>query len=116
MAHGNLKEANAALREVIRAEPSDWKAHVFLGDLLMKQSQPGEASKHFKEAVRLNPGEAGTLYDLGLSLEEQGEHAEASRAVEEALSIDPKMPAAADAYLIWGMALERTGQLATGEA
>lgn len=66
----NLIQAERELREAIRIEPDDAKAHNNLGFLLAQDLKRfDEAEREFREAIRIKPDDAKANYNLGLLLE-----------------------------------------------
>ena len=73
---GQLNEAEAWFRQIIRGHPHQASAHYNLGNLLLERSQLVEASACFSQALRLNPHYADAYCNLGNCYKDQGKLAE----------------------------------------
>src|SRR5436305_6472685 len=64
---GNGDRAGAAslLREILRREPRNVEAHLFLGSLLLEENQREESLAHLQQAVQLRPKSTEALNGLG---------------------------------------------------
>ncbi len=96
-------------RATIERNPACWMARINLGNLLLDQSQTGEAIRQFREAIRLNPDYADAHVDLGVALLNQGWTDEALSQFHEAIRLQPDY---AEAYNNLGIALLNQGQAA----
>jgi tetratricopeptide (TPR) repeat protein len=91
---GRLAEAEAACRQILRAQPNLPEAVHLLGLIAHQQGKLDDAIEHLQRACRLAPRAALFHANLG---EMQRLAGRPRRAVEEArraLAIEPKMPAA----------------------
>lgn len=128
---GSYREAEAAYREVIRLDPSFFKAYTNLGSILLKdlKRQDPECDKRFLEAVEwytraleIRPDDALTLYNLGtIYYENFNDEEKAFDLFARAVNADPQSVHKIGQYL--GRAsyttkqdlrniMERSGQLA----
>ena len=82
-------EAEAALREAARLNPSWPTIHAVLGWTLREQRKNAEAELAFRQALRLVPESAHAHSGLGWALYDQGKFAEAAAAAGEAVRLEP---------------------------
>jgi len=104
---GDLKPAEAELRQAIRVAPNYAAAVAFLGAILFRQGNLGEANSYFERALRLDPADLGTRYNLALSQTRLGEDIPAKTNLEWILKAKPGHP---QARLLLGTVLERRGE------
>ena len=83
------REAEDAIREALRLNPSDAAAYVNLGNLMRDLERQGEAEAAYRAALRLDSEDARVHYDLGLVLAETGRPKEAEEAFRQAVALDP---------------------------
>jgi spermidine synthase len=113
-AYGVLGETAAAmdaLEETIRWDPSDYNAHLELGNLLAKDRRFDEGIARLSQALSIKPDSAEAHIDLGNVLVAQGNVSGAMSHYSEALKIDPD---SARAHSNLGIVLADQGK--TGEA
>jgi tetratricopeptide (TPR) repeat protein len=67
-----LEDADSAIREALRDDPTFPEGHYRLGLLLQKQGKQGEAIQEFERAATLNPSYAEPHYALGRIYQEMG--------------------------------------------
>lgn len=104
-AQGNFREAESALREVIKAEPANAAACHTLGSTLIAsqanttidkaeaEARVKEAARWFARAAELEPKNAAYLRDFGMSQITGVTSLKKGRKIlEQALSFDPKDP------------------------
>jgi tetratricopeptide (TPR) repeat protein len=70
--NGQVSEAEAAWRSVLRVDPSDAEAYAHLGLLEARQEHYAAALPLYRKALALNPGMSGVRLDLGLALFKSG--------------------------------------------
>ena len=106
-AKGDMVEAIAYWREVIRLDPLHTAAHINLGAILhnAKRDYAG-AEACFREALRLDPQNALAHHNLGIVLNDQGNPDGAITEYREALRLDPT---STRAHHSLGLALRRKG-------
>lgn len=92
LAAGKSQEALAALRRLVRAEPTNGAAHNALGSLLNSQGHYAEALPHAEKAVELEPANIRFRYNRGVVRAEHGRFAEAVADFDAAIAADPKQP------------------------
>ena len=91
-AYGVLGETAAAidaLQEAIQRDPSDYNAHLELGNLLAGDRRFDEGIARLSQALEIKPDSAEAHLDLGNVLLAQGNAARAIDHFSEALRIDP---------------------------
>ncbi len=87
----SMSQSLAASRSaelVLRATPSDWKAHFELGESLLIW-QPHRAVPELREAIQLNPNDAEAHAELGVALGNVGDPYGGARELEEAARLAP---------------------------
>lgn len=77
-----------------KAEPTDGKNFLRLGQVLAAQGELDEAVRYFREATRLHAEDAETHESLGRALLEVGKKDEAAEHLREALRILRSTPSA----------------------
>jgi len=65
------------------------EGHEFLGQALLKKSEPDAAFAQFAEALRIDPGLVNAASKWGVALAAQGKSEEAMRVLEQALQHNP---------------------------
>ncbi len=103
--NGQIVEAEAAWRSVIRVHPSDAEAYAHLGLLEAQQQHYGPAVPLYRKALALNPAMPGVRLDLGLSLFKSGALKPAIDALSPLLKgAAPSSPEAVRLEILVGMA------------
>lgn len=82
-------EAEAALAEALRIDPTSAMFHLNLGNLQDQQGKKDEALKSYLKARDLDPQSLNVHYNLGLLYVEMGKNPEARQEFEAALKIAP---------------------------
>ena len=96
-------DAAAALR------PADPTSHLIAGQLLLKQSRPGDAWKAYERALAIEPKNLDALMGSGIALTQLQRPGEAIAKYRLALEVDPRNAAAHDGL---GWTLAANGRLA----
>jgi len=86
---GNLVEAEALARQILRAHPRDANILLVLGVALMRQNKFKEALKHLSKSIKIAPELAGVHEEYGLALAASGRFKEAEESLQSALKLDP---------------------------
>jgi Flp pilus assembly protein TadD len=89
-ANGRWAEAEAALREASRLEPTNTWHHFYLGGALGQQGKWAEAEGPYREAARLNPTYAPAQAWLAHACASQMKWREAEAAYQESIRLDPQ--------------------------
>lgn len=90
LAHaGKLDEGLAAIRQCITENPSQSKAHVILGDLLLEKGDSQQAMASFDKALELQPQSSGAKTGKGIILAQTGDLKTAESILLEALKLNP---------------------------
>ena len=84
-----FQEAEAALTEALRLDPSSSMLHLNLGNLQDQVGRKDEALKSYLKALALDPGSVNACYNLGLLYAELGKYQEAKKSFEAALKLAP---------------------------
>jgi predicted O-linked N-acetylglucosamine transferase (SPINDLY family) len=87
---GNLREAEAAFKKLLRREPRHPVVLSVLGAVLTGLGKFGEAEPHLQAALKFNPNAQAVLYNLGLALKGLGRPEEALARFTQVLVIDPR--------------------------
>ena len=88
---GQLSEAEAAYRSVLKSDPDNIHALNLLGALLVNQGKPTEAARLLAKAVAQSPDDE-SYANLGLALKDSGDLVGAVTAFETALQLAPQSP------------------------
>ena len=90
LVQGQLDEAIACFRQVLRVRPDMPAAHGNLGAALQLQGRLQEAVASFEQAIRCNPDVVETHYNMGVALRDLGEWERGLAALNQALRLDPR--------------------------
>jgi tetratricopeptide (TPR) repeat protein len=105
---GNFKEAEHAVREIIRIKPDDVEAITRLGMVLYEEQQFSAAANEFRRALQIQSNDATAEYKLGECLLQLGDRPGAVSAWQEALRHRPN---SAEVHFSLGNLLVRQGQI-----
>jgi serine/threonine protein kinase/tetratricopeptide (TPR) repeat protein len=86
---GRFKEAEQALRGIIKERPNYWPAYDALGFVLWRQARYQEAAEAYDEAANAAPNAALPLANLGAMYQELGKRDEAIAALNASLKRGP---------------------------
>ena len=86
---GDQKEAEPAFRLAIKENPDDFEANLYLGALLYKRRQLGEAKVYLDHAVKLKPTDVMARYESAMLKSTAGEYEEAARELEGVVKDNP---------------------------
>lgn len=86
---GKTKEAERAIEEAIRLNPTEVLAYINLGNLLDQVGKKEEAGKAYQNAISLDPKNVRAHYNLGLLFSEQGKLNEAEKEFSKVIELDP---------------------------
>jgi tetratricopeptide (TPR) repeat protein len=122
--HGDLKAAEAELREALKLSPDDALALAVLGMILSRQPKLEEANTYLERALKLDPRDTGTRYNLAVNLFRMGKPEPAKANLDVILKQKPDHKAAAllldevNAKAVYEAALEeyRQGRFAKSQA
>ncbi len=90
LAHaGKLDEGLAAIRQCIADYPSQAKAHVVLGDLLLEKGDSQQAMASFDKALELQPRSSAAKTGKGIILAQNGDLKAAEAILTDALKLNP---------------------------
>jgi tetratricopeptide (TPR) repeat protein len=107
LAKGKRPEAVRLLNEMITSNPSDARARLLLGSVLMEEGKGPESLAQLTEAVRLRPDWAQAQNALGEALKAFGDPEAARKAFEKAVECDPRF---AQAQVNLGLVLIEAGE------
>lgn len=86
---GQLKQAERILKDVLRADATQFDALLLLGVLSGMRNQTADAVKLLSRAARKRPDSEEALYNLGQALIRLGRFEEAAEALQKALALAP---------------------------
>jgi tetratricopeptide (TPR) repeat protein len=84
----NAPEAEALIRRVQGAHPSDFWANLALGDTLHDRGDP-DAISYYRVTIALRPDSPETHFSLGIALRAAGRTSEAIESMRRAVALDP---------------------------
>ena len=87
---GDTPKAEAELERVLRLEPRNASALVWLGDALLDQGRPEAAQPLFERALASDPRSIAALVGLGRAALAQSDYPRASDHLERALALAPR--------------------------
>jgi len=96
------------LKEVIREDPLDARAHVLLGDCYGRLGKHKDAIKAYHEAIRINPSNTEALFGLGMTYGKLDRRPEAIEAFRKVVEINPSD---AEAHFYLGVTYDRQNQI-----
>jgi tetratricopeptide (TPR) repeat protein len=96
---GNLTEAEAAVRRLLKIEPENPKNWVLLGRVCTRLMRQADALVAFEEAARLNPQEVRLRLSIGHLHKTLGRRTDCEKAYKDCLQLDPRF---SEAY--WSLA------------
>lgn len=90
LAHeGKLDEGVAAIKKCIADNPSQAKAHVVLGELLLDKGESQQAMASFDKALELRPRSSAAKTGKGIVLAQNGDLKAAEAILTDALKLNP---------------------------
>lgn len=107
-----VSEACRVYRDIIRASPGLWRAHLALGRLLLKLDDTSGALKALRKAALLQPHDSQAQYQLALCLYRTGQLKEAADACDRALSLAVDDSGMQNAHLLRGKLYAQDGDWA----
>ena len=96
LAQGEVGEAVAECREVLKTYPLATEAIVILGEALAAEGEIEEALPHLRRAVTIEPKNARAHFQLGLVLYDRGRSEAALAQLNEAIQLQPD-----DGRMLW---------------
>ena len=88
---GKLKEAEDLLRNILKKNPSNFRALSILGTIYLSMNRLEEAMLCYREEIKLKPQEDGAHLNLGTVFKKQGDLAAAEKEYRAALAVNPRM-------------------------
>lgn len=88
---GNLDKAKEGLRNILKRNPSNFRAYSILGTIYLSENRLEEAKACYREEIRLKPQEDGAHLNLGTVHKRQGDLASAEKEYRAALAVNPRM-------------------------
>jgi TolB-like protein/Flp pilus assembly protein TadD/DNA-binding winged helix-turn-helix (wHTH) protein len=82
-------DAEHALRQATRVEPTYWVAQTDLGNFLLRHGRVAEAIPVFRRVTQLVPANQSAFSNLGAALEMSGDFSGAASAFERSLALAP---------------------------
>lgn len=84
-----LKDAEIVFNEILKIEPTYYKAYINIGVICIKNDKLFEAEKNFKEALKIKPDFELAHYNLGTIQEKLGKIKEAEQSFKKAINLKP---------------------------
>jgi len=106
------QEAEALMRQAMKADPKYVAAFNDLGVMLMRQQKFADAEQVFRDGLQSNPKSVALLENLGTDLVHAGKYEEAISPLKDELHLQP---ARGQAHLQLGAALVETGRYTEAE-
>ena len=91
---GNLGGAHRAYQAVLREDPENFHAHLWLGALLQQTGRAEHALPHLERAAALGPAIPDAWVNLATARTSLGDHGLAEQTLERAIELDPELAAA----------------------
>ncbi len=110
LASGQMDAAQAALREANQLDPSNWKAHRRLGELLWESGARREAIEEYRAAATNNPNDFTLWRALAAAQLAEGLHAEAAGSYARLIALVGEPTADPNDLLSYADALRLTGR------
>ena len=111
--HKQWPEAEAQLREAVRADTNEAMPHYALGSVLLSEGRFAPAAQEFATTTKLDPGNVGARYNQGLALEGGKDFAGAEPVYSECLRLNPADVEAMN-RLAWLQATQSQPELRNG--
>jgi protein O-GlcNAc transferase len=105
---GDLANAEAGYRAILRSDARHFDATYLLGLVLLQAGRFEQAEAQFRRAIKINPKVAAASHDCGNALLELSRPAEALAHYDKAIALDPNL---VDAFNNRGNALMGLGRL-----
>ena len=86
---GDVKDAEPAFREALKANPDDFEANLYLGAILYKRRDIDEAKGYLDRALRLKPSDSMARYEAAMLKSTSGDYETAARELELLVKDDP---------------------------
>jgi tetratricopeptide (TPR) repeat protein len=86
---GDVKNAEVAFREALKANPDDFEANLYLGAILYKRRDTGEAKGYLDRAILLKPSDSMARYESAMLKSTSGDYEAAARELESLVKDDP---------------------------
>jgi len=86
---GDVKAAEPAFREALKANPDDFEANLYLGAILYKRREIEEAKGYLDHALRLKPTDSMARYEAAMLKSTSGDYETAARELESLVKDDP---------------------------
>ena len=78
-----------AFREALKANPDDFEANLYLGAILYKRRDTGEAKGYLDRAILLKPSDSMARYESAMLKSTSGDYEAAARELESLVKDDP---------------------------
>jgi tetratricopeptide (TPR) repeat protein len=105
--NGQLDEAEAACRAILKTHPRNFDAAHLIGVIQLHRGQPGLAEDQLRTAIRIAPDAAIAHNSRGIALKELGRLKEALASFETATRLEPRY---VEAFANRGSALHALGR------
>lgn len=86
---GDVRQAEAMYKEILKTHPKNIDAMHFLGILYYQLGNYNDAIEYLEQALRLDPNDGSAWYNLGLAFKEKGQPDDAITCYQKALELKP---------------------------
>lgn len=86
---GDVKNAEVAFREALKANPDDFEANLYLGAILYKRRDLDESKGYLDRALRLKPTDSMARYESAMLKSTSGDYENAAKELEQLVKDDP---------------------------
>lgn len=86
---GDVKEAEVAFRQALKANSNDFEANLYLGAILTKRREFDEADTYLNHALQLKPTSSMARYEFAILKSTSGKYEAAAKSLEELVKDDP---------------------------
>jgi tetratricopeptide (TPR) repeat protein len=86
---GDVKTAEPAFRDALKANPDDFQANLYLGAILYKRRDLAEAKGYLDHALQLKPKDSMARYESAMLKSKSGDDENAAHELEQLAKDDP---------------------------
>jgi tetratricopeptide (TPR) repeat protein len=87
--NGDIKDAEAAFREALKADPNDFDANLYLGAILYKRREMDNAKIYLDRAIQIKPADFMARYESAMWKSTSGQYEGAAQELEKLTKDDP---------------------------
>jgi Tfp pilus assembly protein PilF len=112
LAENKFQKAEMLLKNIIKIDPTHYKAHINIGVIYVKLDKLRDAEEYFIKAIKLKPDYELAYFNLGTTQDKLGKTKEAENNFKTAIKINPNY---IEAYSNLGNLYLRTNNLNSAE-